>query len=236
MTRSNLNCFNCRMKDKTVWASIRNEDLDFLNQSKIWNVYHPGQVIFYQGNACLGVYCIESGTIALRKNDGRGISALVRLIHAGDSLGYRTFFGGGHYAASAEALTESRICFIDKECVRKLIERNPLTAFRFLNCLARNLEAAEEARLNFMSLSVRARLAHLLLSLKDRFGSINEKSELVIELPMSRRDAADIVGTRPETIARTIRWMEENGVARFHGRKVRISDLDALMDVLEAVD
>jgi hypothetical protein len=43
---------------------------------------------------------------------------------------------------------------------------------------------------------------------------------------------AAMVGTRPETISRTIRKMEQDGAADFDGRTVRIADPGRLLDDL----
>ncbi|MCB1153632.1 winged helix-turn-helix domain-containing protein, partial [bacterium] len=61
----------------------------------------------------------------------------------------------------------------------------------------------------------------------------DEDGNILIELPMSRQDIADMVGARPETIARTIRSLQDDGVATFKGREVMVPDLDALLDELE---
>ncbi|MCZ7582343.1 MAG: Crp/Fnr family transcriptional regulator [Deltaproteobacteria bacterium] len=236
LSPAGINCFTCQMRDRTEWCSLKDEDLRHLNELKVCNTYDPGQIIFYQGNPCLGIYCVEAGTIAIRKLDERGNSALVRMATEGQTLGYRAFFAGGSYAANAEALTKTRVCFIDKEGVRALLERNPNVGLAFLKHISDDLEAAEDARLQASHLPVRARLAHLLLTLKDRFATVDDQGNLTIELPMARRDMADIVGTRPETIARTIRAIEDDGVATFNGRHVVVPDLDALLDELEAPD
>jgi CRP-like cAMP-binding protein len=228
-----LNCFSCQVRGRTEWCDLDSDDLRQLNQVKVCNTYEPGQIIFYQGNPCLGIFCVESGTVAIKKVDSQGNSALVRMVNSGQTLGYRTYFAGGSYAANAEALTRCRICFIDKEEVRKLLENNPSVGFSFLRHVSRDLQSAEDARLQVSSLPVRARVAHLLLTLKDRFATVDEEGNLTIELPMARRDMADMVGTRPETIARTIHSMEEDGVAIFTGRNVTVRDLDALLDELE---
>lgn len=54
-------------------------------------------------------------------------------------------------------------------------------------------------------------------------------------LPISRQDLADLLGTRPETIARTTSALQKDGVAMFHGRRVVIQDLDLLLDELDEV-
>lgn len=227
------NCETCESRSRTEWCSLEGPHLQALSDAKIGNVYQPGQTIFYQGNPSVGIFCVESGTIAVRKNDEAGNSVIVRLAHAGDTLGYRSFFAGQGYRASAEALEPSRICFIDRAAVRRLLDQNPALGQAFLQRMARDLERSEEARLHAAALPVKARLAHLLLVLKDRFGETNDAGDLMIQLPLSRQDMAAMIGARPETIARAVRALEEEDIAHFEGRRCRVPDLDALLDAVE---
>lgn len=211
---------------------LSDEDVRLLDSARVTNVYKAGQILFYQGNPCLGLHCIQSGEVAVRKASAAGQSRIVRLAHAGQTLGYRAFFAGGAYSASAEALTDCRICFVPREVVSQLLEHNPGLGLRFLDRTARDLEASEEDGLNAL-LSVRARLAHLILTLKDRLGTMGEDGVLSIPIPLSRQDIAARIGTRPETVTRAIRALEDDGVATFDGRDVRVPDLDRLLDELE---
>lgn len=229
------NCFNCQGRERSEWCSLGREDVSLLNEIKICNNYQPSQVIFYQGNPCLGIHCIEEGTVAIRRTNADGNSMIVRLTHAGQTLGYRSYFSGEPYAATAEVLSPARICFLDRMGVKRLLEHNPVLGHNFLRRLATDLRDAEESRLQASTLPVRARVAHLVLTLKDRFSTVDDEGQITIELPLSRQDIASMVGTRPETIARTIRALENDSVAHFSGRQVVVPDLDALLDELEPV-
>lgn len=228
-----VSCLTCDNRSNSEWCALEHEELELLDQVKTTNVYQPGQVVFYQGNSCLGVFCVEEGTVALRKTDVNGNSVIVRLVQAGETLGYRSYFSGGSYSASAEALTAARVCFIDRDAVGSLLERNPKVGHQFLRHMARDLELSDNEQLNMATLDVRTRLSHLLLTLKDRFSEVDDDGNIIVELPLSRQDMASMLGTRPETIARTIKGLETDGVARFNGRTVTVSDLDLLLDEVE---
>lgn len=228
-----INCFTCQSRNKTEWCHLHGDDLRVLNQVKVCNIYKPGQIIFYQGNPCLGLYCIERGTVAIRKSDAAGNSVLVRLAHDGSTIGYRAYFGGGTYSGTAEALSECRICFIDRSAVRTMMDHNPAVGLSFLQHMATDLQDSEELRLQSSALPVRARVAHLLLVLKDKFGTAMDDGSLSIELPLSRQDIAAMIGTRPETISRVLKAMEEDEVAIFTGRTVEVADLDLLLDEID---
>lgn len=228
-----LNCFTCQNRDKGEWCSLTMEDLALLDRAKSTFEYEPGQLIFAQGDPCRGIYDIESGTVAIRRTDADGNSILVRLAHSGQTLGYRDYFGGHDYTASAEALRTCRVCHIDSEAVRDLLAHNPSLGLRFLERIADDLETVEESLLQRSTLPIRTRLAHLLLTLKVRYGVGSDNGDIKIELPMQRQDLAALLGTRPETLARAFKSMRDDGVVVSSGRFVTIPDLDALLDEIE---
>jgi CRP-like cAMP-binding protein len=228
-----VRCTTCQARCGSLWSDLPAEQVTQLDLLKICNVYQPGQVILYQGNPCLGVCCLASGAVAIRRADVQGNSMLLRLAHAGQLLGYGAFFSGGQHSSSAEALTECRVCTLDRTGLARLLRDNPELAHRFLGQLAMDLTRAEEARMQASLLPVRARLAQLLLMLRDQHATVDDLGVLHLDLPISRQDIASIIGTRPETVARTIRGLDADGVACFSGRHVTIHDLDALLDEVE---
>ena len=208
-------------------------DLTELNDRKIASVFEPGQFIFRQGEPCNGIFSIVSGAVAIRKTDAHGHAVLVRMRHEGETMGYRDFFSGEVFTTSAEALQRTQVCFIEKRSVRSLLDRNPTLGLNFLQRLADDLQVAEESLLMSAALTTRARMAHLLLALKDRYATAQDDGTLTMRLPLSRQDIADILGSRAETVARIIHALEVDGVARFSGRNVVIPDLDPLLDEIE---
>lgn len=227
------NCFVCQARERTEWCRLGEDELGLLNRHKIANRYEPGQVIFYQGNPCLGIHCIEEGTVALRKAASDGQEMVARLFHAGDTLGYLAYFAETGYTGTAVAVTPAHVCFIERTAVRELLARNPALGLAFLRRTAENLRDAEDARLRDAALPLRIRLAHLLLVFKDRFGTADEDGTISIDLPLSRQDIAAMLGVRPESLSRAIRQLERSGAARFSRRLVRVPDLDLLFDQLE---
>ena len=95
---------------------------------------------------------------------------------------------------------------------------------------------AEEMALNSATLSVRARFAHFLLVLRDRYGVVGKNGDLTLDLPVSRQDMAAIIGIRPESMSRTIRSFEEGNIAHFSGRRVHVPNVGELLNELEIPD
>ena len=204
------------------------EELELVEQGKTCRQYLPGEVIFHEGDPCNGVHCIESGLVGIRKMNAGGNEILLRISHPGDTMGYRSFLASDDHNKSAEALEPSTLCFIGGGTVQSLLQMNPSLGLRFLRHAAKDLNEAEEKVLQSATLPVRARFAHLLLVLKDRYGRVGDNGELDLELPLSRQDMAAMIGIRPESMSRTIRSLEDAHIANFSGRRFHGPDLTAL--------
>ena len=229
----NLNCFTCQSRDRTEWCVLSEDELELLDRGRVTKEFMPGEVVFHEGDDCNGVYCLESGLVGVRKTNADGNSILLHLDSPGDTMGYRAFLAGEEYQASAEALEPSRVCLIDAATVRSLLAHNPALGLRYLKRVSRNLGAAEEKILHNATLSVRARFAHLLTVLVDRYAPSKEQNPIEFELPLSRHDLASMIGTTPESMSRTIAKIEQDGIAIFSGRKVIIPELNNLVQEFE---
>ncbi|MEX2449857.1 MAG: Crp/Fnr family transcriptional regulator [Rhodospirillales bacterium] len=236
MTFSDANCFTCQSRRRTEWCVLSEDELGVIDKAKKSRTLGPGEILFHQGDPCGGIHCIENGLIGARKLDADGNSILLGMAYPGDTLGYRFLLSGEDYQASAEALKPSTVCYIDQSAIRFLLEKNPALGLRFLQRAARDLNEAEDRFLQSVTLSVRARFAHLLLVLKKRYeenGVPRKTTEFSMDLPLSRQDMAALIGIRPETMSRTIRQFEEEGIARFSGRRVHVPHTEKLLGALE---
>jgi len=233
LSSDRISCFTCKTREITDWCVLPDDEVQMLENGRHMKVYGPGEMLFHEGDPCNGVYCIETGLVGIRKSDAEGNSVLLQLISPGDTVGYRAMLADEDFSASAEVLEPSRICRLDKGTVRSLLEKNPALGLRYLKKVSANLDEAEEKILHSATLSVRARFAHLLMVLLDRYGAATEDQQAVFELPLSRHDMASMIGTTPESMSRTIKKMESDNIALFDGRTVTIPSVDALVNEFE---
>ena len=229
-------CFPHGVLEGSEWRVLGPEQLVELCKKAHCRDYQPGETIFREGEACRGVYFISHGLVAVRKDDAEGESVLLRLASAGDTLGYRPFCAGGPHRASTEVLRNSRICFFDGETMRDLLHDNPELGVGFLRRASRELGQAEQRFYETVRLDLRARLAHLLLIFKDRYGRHETDGRIVVDLPVSRQNMAAMIGVRAESLSRVIRHMTDDGLINVSGHRAWILDLDRLVAEIATPD
>jgi CRP/FNR family transcriptional regulator len=204
-------------------------ELKVVDQAKRTRVLEPGAMLFRQGDDADGVYCIQSGLIGLRRITPTGDPALLRLCTGGVTVGYRALLSKTLHRNSAEVLSPSVVCFIERSHVKRLLETNPRLSELFLQHCFSELDQTETDYANSMTLGLKARLLHVLLIFYERLGYQDKANNCLVELPIQRIELASLVGARPESISRLVRSLEEEGLLKFDKRRVRFTDMEAVL-------
>lgn len=221
-------CAVCHVWRRSDWHDLDEGGRQTLGRGRHRKDYGSGEIVFAQGADNDGVYCVSGGTVGIRRLDQNGNSVLLGLAYPGDTIGYRSFLTGGEHKTSAEALGPSVLCHVDRATLSGLLAGNPALGLRFLQRSIGELEHAHDMMFRQATLSNRHKLVHLLLVLVNKHGQRHANGSQSIELPVSRRDLASMVGARHETISRIIGRLETDGVAHFSGRQVTIPSMEAL--------
>jgi len=202
-------CVNCQSLALSVFGSLKREDLHELNNYKNSNIVKKGQIIFSENNPSHGLFCIHKGKakIVMIGKDGR--EQIVRLAKDGDIIGYRSLICGENYSASAYTIEDSMVCFIPKEKLWGLIEKNAQLSKNLMTHLALDLKQAEIRSVNMQQKNASERLAEALLILQETFGINSDKS---INIELSREEIASLTGMAIETVVRILKDFQENKI------------------------
>ena len=233
--KKHANCTNCDRRLTTEWSCLSSDELRWLDEQKIDYVQAAGDTIYNQGDDCSGVYCIKFGLIGLRRMDAAGNSILIRLAYPGETIGYRAFLRRSKHNLSAEVLVPSEYCHIGRSNLRTLLAKNPVLGMRFLDHSLQDAEESEDRILGGSVWRAKTRLLHILLVLYERYGTAVDNKGGFLELPLTRMDIAELVGTTPETLSRLIKKIESENLIRFDGRKIKFLDLDEVCNAVPAI-
>ncbi len=225
-----LDCDQCKTRHKSLFSDLGQEQLCSLSEKKVCNIYKKGQAIFYEGNQPTGIYCINKGQIKVYKTGKIGKEQIVRMAKDGDVLGYRSLLEGSSYSATAEAIEDSTICFIDKKCFMETLEDNAGLSLKVIQLLSQALGEAENFIQSLAQKSVRERLAESLLLLKAKYG-VDPEDKTLLAITLTREDIANLVGTATETAIRLISEFKEEGLISFEGKRLRFINIKKLADV-----
>lgn len=223
-------CSSCPSNEKGIFCSMDSEELMALSEHKVENTYKKGQTLFVEGNPPYGIYCVSHGNIKVTKMGENGKESIIRIATDGDVLGHRSLFTEHHYSATATALEDTHVCFIDKKYILKLVKDNPSVSVNLIGKLARDLGASENKVASFSQKNVREKLAELILLLKESHGQVeNDRTKLCIKL--TREEMASLIGTATETLIRVLSEFKEEGLIEQDGKTLFVKNESDLVNL-----
>ena len=146
----------------------------------------------------------------------------------GDLLGYRAVLCQDPHGSSAEVLQPSRVCFIATRILRGLLTDYPELGQGLLRQALADLDRTEADYVALLTRGLRERFLQLLVMLYERHGRELGESGHALDLPISRKDIADLLGATAEAISRLTSRLEAEGLIRFDGRTVLFDTLSNL--------
>lgn len=217
----------CKLREHIRCSELSADEVARFESTMTVRTFARDEKIFKQDTESSGLFCLRSGHALLWHSDAYNHKTAFRVVGAGEMMGYRSLFGEDTHAATAQALTVCDVCFYPKQTVLKMVDEFPGFARGFFRTLARDRGPRDALLLRGQHIPVRIRLVNLLL-LMNTDEVCPDDGVCVLRLPMLRRDIAALLAARPESIARAIKELGQDGIAKFNGRTVTIPDLAAL--------
>ncbi len=218
-------CEQCIIKQFNSLKSLTKDELVRISNCKTSHIIKKGTVIFEEGDAVNGVYCVKDGICKLSKLSENGKDQIVKMVVKGQLLGQRSLVSDENSNLQATALNDMEVCFIPKSEIMADLQKNPKFSFDVLKDMAHDLKEADDIIVNMAQKSVRQRLAEALIYIHDSFG-VNPDGTLSVLL--SREDFANIVGTATESAIRVLSQFKKEGLISTIGKQIKIESLEGL--------
>jgi CRP/FNR family transcriptional regulator len=210
-----------------LFCSLTGSHLLKLDRQKTAHEYQRGQIIFYEGNPPLAVYCVYSGVVKLYKAGKNDKRVLIRLLGPGEIIGYRALVADEPYAATAEAVETATICTISRDTLESVLADDFEITMRLMAKLATELRVSEEQMVTRTQDPVRQRTARFLIWLLENLQHPSKKSS-AISVPLLREEMAQMIGTTPETLSRILREFANQGLINLDRKNIEVAKLRPL--------
>jgi CRP/FNR family cyclic AMP-dependent transcriptional regulator len=215
------------LKGVPLFADLAEKELEFLANRARVRRYAANELIFSEGDACAGLYVIQSGAVKIFKTAANGREQVLGIEKAGHSVAELPVFDGGNYPASTMAAEESALLFVRKEDFRALCLQHPEVALKVLKVVGRRLRALVGIIEELSFTTVRQRLITYLVRLAQVQGK-KTKRGAEVEMAGSHQELAAQLGTVRELVSRNLSRLQAEGLIKMQGKTVVIADLAAL--------
>jgi CRP-like cAMP-binding protein len=215
-------------RSQSILRHLDNDELIYLeDMSEIIN-FKKNDVIFVEGKCITGCYVMLSGIVKQFKTGLEGRNYILRLAKPFEILGFRSALSEEPACTTTIVIEGCTVCYIPKECLHHLVKTNGNFALDLLQIACRELEHSHSILTEIAQKSAKARLAELLLTLKNRFG---EDENGYLNILLSREEYANIVGTATESIIRLLSEFKSERFIDLDVKKVKILNDKALENI-----
>ena len=189
--------------------------------------YVRGDIIFREGEPSDFFSTVVTGRVKVFKMTPAGKDVILEIFGPGDPFGAVAAYEGRPFPATAEALDETTCLLVPRQEFFTLLERHPSLVRGLLLSLTHRLVELTNRMAELTGGRVEPRFARLFLKMAVDMG-VESPAGVMIPMPLSRQELADLTGTTIETAIRIMsRWGKQD-IVRTEKDGFRILDRKAL--------
>ncbi|PKN05260.1 MAG: Crp/Fnr family transcriptional regulator [Deltaproteobacteria bacterium HGW-Deltaproteobacteria-9] len=219
-----------QMKDFSLFAGISAEKLHWLGAQATYKTFKQGEMVIGETDPVRSFYVVVSGQLKLYRSSAEGKEQTLQLLGPGDPFGLCTAFATDSFPASAMAIEKSAVLLIPGTVMEATARQEPVLLLNIIQILSQRLKDSMTLIESLALKEIPGRLASFLNHELLR-NAADKKT--IVELTLSQRELAKILGATPETLSRALRKMANDGILATAGRTITILDHKALEQLAE---
>lgn len=219
------------LKIVPIFSRLDRESLQRIAEISIERSYEKGEVIILQGTRVDGLYIVIRGSIKISRLSEDGRVKTLAILSTGDIIGEMSLLDEELASATAEALEDSHLLFIEREEFQNILLKYPIITLGIAQILVKRLRLADEEIENLAFYSVRSRVIKTLIELANKYGKKTQQG-IKILFRFTHQELADMVGSSRETVSRIISVLEKEQIIINEGGHTIIKDMERLKEYL----
>jgi CRP-like cAMP-binding protein len=223
-------------KSDLIFTGLPEDVKEAFFKEMVIKQFKKDQNIFTEGTYPAGIFFLKKGKVKKYKMLNRGKEQIIYICSEGELLGYAAFLGEERYPDSAASLTDASIGFISREKLVRLFEQHSELSKMLMKSISHEFGVLVNFIATFTQKTVRERVALTLLILHEKFKEkINDEDDEV-QIILTRKDLANMVGTAVETLVRLLHDFKDEQLITTKGRKIIVIDKHKLLEIADVTD
>jgi CRP-like cAMP-binding protein len=188
--------------------------------------------LFHEGEAATAFFVLQEGRVRLSQITEDGKQVILGFLGECEGVGIIAALPHAEYPLSAQATEACTLLAWDSLTLQHLMERYPVIAYHTLRMLAGRFVELQTRYRELATERVERRIARAVLRLTQQAGR-QQASGVLIDMPLSRQDIADMTGTTLYTVSRTLSQWEQRSIIETGREWVRVCLPHELVSIAE---
>lgn len=184
-------------------------------------------VLYLPGDPGAYVFFLHTGRIKVSKVTRDGKELALRYYGPGEILGENCLCQGRPREEMAEVVESATLSQVDRQAFEEITSAQVALAWKFALLLAERRRELEYRIEFLMFKDVAAKLAELLLKLRQDHGHEDPRGTMV-GIRVTHQEMANLIGSTRETVSLTVSQFRKKGYVQADGRRVIVTDSEGL--------
>ena len=219
-----------QIKDIDLFKGVSPENLSALAEQATLKKFKSGEMVIGETDPIRSFYVVISGQLKLYRSSAEGKEQTLQLLGQGDPFGLCTAFATDSFPATAMAIEDAAVLLIPGTVMETIARQEPALLFNIIQILSQRLK---DSMTLIESLALKEIPGRMASFLRHALSSDAADKKITVELTISQRELAKILGATPEALSRALRKMANDGILSTAGRVITILDHKALEQLAE---
>ena len=221
------------IRESSLFAGVSDQGFDQVLESGIVRSVEGGGFFFMQGDPATHAYILVSGRVKMLQIAPNGQQITLRIMTPGQSFGgIALLHPKAGFPATAQAEEDSTAVAWDTAHLRELAKSEPSIPLNAMQLMHGYITELQERQQALVTGRVEQRIARILLKLAADSGKKVEEGVL-IDMPLTRQDVAEMSGTTLFTVSRTLNEWERSGLLKIGRERVIIREPHGLVRIAD---
>lgn len=225
-----MNSAELKQLDKLIEKHCAPEWQELAKQHTTTLNFKKGELILKEGQKAENIYMVRHGRVKVYSNYTDQVEVIVRFATDGQVIGHRGFGEDFTFSISAVALTDTSVFILPMSIFQSLLKANNMFCYYFMMFFAEELRRSERMRKNQLNMTVKQRVAQAVRMNLESFG-FDTNDPTILAYTLSRKDLAALASTTYESVIRSLADLQNDGILKIEGKKLRITDMAALCEM-----
>jgi CRP/FNR family transcriptional regulator, polysaccharide utilization system transcription regulator len=221
----------CLEGSQSLLKGLNQKEKEALIHHHVCVQYKKGDLLLMDGETPSGLLCLAAGKVKVFKEGVGGREQIIKMVSPQGFIGFSSIFADNICLDLALAIEASTICIFEKECLIKIVRKNPDFALLLMKELANELGFSNNRIVSLTQKHIRGRIAESLMVLRDTYGFENDG--MTIKVYLSRKDIANLSNMTTSNAIRTLSNLASEEIIGIKGRRIMILDIHKLERISE---
>lgn len=213
---------------ENCFQTLTDEEMLLLENNLVVVNYKKGEILCKQATLASHIMYICNGLVKIYMESEAG-SLILKVLPAGNLIGLSALLDNNNvFRYSAYAYQDCKLRLIDIRIFKQLIRQNNDFANQVINLLCENQIQTQTRFFAFTQKQSFGRIADTLMCLSNNIFKTDE-----FELPLSRKELAELTGLTSESVIRILSKFKIDQVIEIEGKVFKIINKEKLQQISE---